>query len=79
MKLELPYVNCVLRNKRQMGGQGSESPRHLQLSSMSQLRGQSATYRAPMSALRNENEQLSHKVSDLAQQIAALQGREVGR
>ena len=46
----------------------------LQLAGLGQVRGQSAAYRAQISTLRNENEMLARKVSDLNQHITANDG-----
>ena len=46
----------------------------LQLVGLGQVKGQSAAYRAQISTLRNENEMLARKVSDLNHHITANDG-----
>lgn len=49
----------------------------LQLSGMSQLKGQNATYRNQLGTLRSENATLQRKTSDLARQLSDVQGSPV--
>jgi hypothetical protein len=46
----------------------------LQLTGLKQIKGQNATYRNQMGALRTENMSLQRKTSDLARQIADVHG-----
>lgn len=46
----------------------------LQLAGLKQIKGQNATYRNQMGALRTENMTLQRKTSDLARQIAEFRG-----
>lgn len=69
----LPLRMCVFQVAGRRWRDGGVCVCVLQLSNLSSVRGQSATYRAQISSLRNEIEALASKNSDLSTRLVELQ------